>query len=107
MSKDLYAVLGVSRRADEAVLKAAYRKLAKSCHPDLHAGAAAERRFKEINLAYETLGDADARAAYDDIRVQRTMRLRRDLRSAMTTMSASFVLTVTWGYFAAKWLLGV
>ena len=64
---NLYRALGVARSADEATLKAAYRRLAKASHPDLHAGdARAEQRFKQISVAYETLGNPDARAAYDD-----------------------------------------
>ena len=76
--------------------------------PDLHAGdARAEQRFKQISLAYETLGKPEARATYDAERAAARRRARRDLRAVATTMSASFVLTVGWGYFAAKWWLGV
>jgi DnaJ-class molecular chaperone len=101
---DLYGVLGVSSNADKAVLKAAYRRQAKASHPDLHGndGGAVER-FKKVKLAYETLADPKARASYDASRY----RARREMRAVATTMSASFVLTVTWGYFAAKWWLGV
>ncbi len=105
---NLYGVLGVSSKADEAALKAAYRRLAKASHPDLHAGdARAEERFKKISLAYETLGRAEARATYDAQHAAARRRARRELRAVATTMSASFVLTVGWGYFAAKWWLGV
>ena len=105
---NLYSALGVARSADEATLKAAYRRLAKASHPDLHAGdARAEQRFKQISVAYETLGNPDARAAYDDACAAERRQARRELCSAAATMSASFVLTVTWGFFAAKWLLGV
>jgi DnaJ-class molecular chaperone len=105
---DLYRVLGVSRRADEMTLKAAYRRLAKSSHPDLHAGdARAEQRFKDLALAYETLGNPDTRVAYDAACEARRRRARRDLRSVLGTMSASFLLTVGSGLFAAVWLLGV
>jgi len=105
---NLYKVLGVARSADEATLKAAYRRLAKVSHPDLHAGdVQAEQRFKQINLAYETLGNPTARAVYDDTCAADRARTRRELRSAAATMSASFVLTVVWGVFAAMWLLGV
>ncbi len=105
---NLYGVLGVSSNVDEAALKAAYRRLAKASHPDLHAGdARAEQRFKQISLAYETLGKPEARATYDAERAAARRRARRDLRAAATTMSASFVLTIGWGYFAAKWWLGV
>ena len=66
MAKDLYSILGVSRDADENVLKKAYRSLAKKYHPDLHPDdAEAEAKFKEINEAYELLGDPEKRKAYD------------------------------------------
>ena len=105
---NLYGVLGVSSKADSAALKAAYRRLAKASHPDLNAGdVLAEERFKTISLAYETLGDAEARATYDAQCAAQRRRGTRELRNVAATMSASFVLTVSWGYVAAKWWLGV
>jgi molecular chaperone DnaJ len=66
MSKrDYYEVLGVGRDADENAIKSAYRRLARQYHPDVNKSDDAEERFKEINEAYETLSDADKRAAYD------------------------------------------
>ncbi|MGE5536522.1 MAG: molecular chaperone DnaJ, partial [Acidobacteriota bacterium] len=67
MSKrDYYEVLGVSRTCTEAELKSAYRKLAMQHHPDRNPGDKdCERRFKEINEAYDVLKDSDKRAAYD------------------------------------------
>ena len=67
MSKrDLYEVLGVNKSADAAELKSAYRKLAKKYHPDVNPGDAdAEKQFKEITNAYDTLKDEQNRAAYD------------------------------------------
>lgn len=53
---DPYAILGLHRGASEQEAKEAFRKLAKTCHPDLHPNdAEAERRFKEINAAYDTI----------------------------------------------------
>jgi len=63
MSKDFYAVLGVSRSANDAEIKKAYRKLAAKYHPDKPTGD--EGKFKEISEAYETLSDSEKRAMYD------------------------------------------
>jgi molecular chaperone DnaJ len=67
MSKrDYYDTLGVSRSADEADLKKAFRKLAMKYHPDRNADDQdSEQRFKEVNEAYEILKDKEKRAAYD------------------------------------------
>jgi molecular chaperone DnaJ len=67
MSKrDYYQVLGVSRDADEATIKKAYRKLAMKYHPDRNAGdVKSEEMFKEAKEAYEILTDPNKRAAYD------------------------------------------
>lgn len=66
MARDLYETLGVPRGADEDTIKKAYRKLAVKYHPDKTPGKANETRFKEINQAYDVLGDAKKRAAYDE-----------------------------------------
>jgi curved DNA-binding protein len=66
MAKDYYKTLGVKRDASEQDIKKAFRKLAKKYHPDANPDdASAESRFKEVNEAYETLGDAEKRKAYD------------------------------------------
>ena len=60
---DFYETLGVSRTADDKELKSAFRKLAMKWHPDKNPGDhAAEKKFKEINEAYEMLKDPAVRA---------------------------------------------
>ena len=54
---DLYAVLGVNRDATEEEIKRTYRRLARELHPDVNADPEAERRFKQITAAYQTLSD--------------------------------------------------
>ena len=64
--RDYYEVLGVSRGANEAEIKTAYRKLAVRYHPDKNPGDdAAEEKFKEAAEAYSVLSDAEQRARYD------------------------------------------
>lgn len=64
--RDYYEVLGVSRNADAAEIKKAYRKLAKKYHPDSNAGNVwAEEEFKEVTEAYDILSDEKKRKLYD------------------------------------------
>ena len=64
--RDYYEVLGVSRDADEAAIKKAYRALAKKYHPDMNPGdKEAEKKFKEASEAYAVLSDAEKRRQYD------------------------------------------
>ncbi len=66
--KDYYKILGVSRSADEKEIKRAFRKLARQYHPDQNPDdPAAEDKFKDINEAYEVLGNADNRQKYDTL----------------------------------------
>ncbi len=66
MADDPYQVLGVDRTADAAALRRAYRKLAKTLHPDVNPGdKAAEERFKQVAAAYDLLSDAEKRGRYD------------------------------------------
>ena len=69
MDKDFYATLGVSKDASDADVKKAYRKLARTHHPDQNPGdEAAEKKFKEISEAYAVLSDPQERQEYDAIR---------------------------------------
>lgn len=63
MPEDLYSILGVSRSATADEIKRAYRKLAHQHHPDKKGGN--EEKFKQVNAAYQVLGDAKKRAQYD------------------------------------------
>jgi molecular chaperone DnaJ len=63
MSKDYYKILGVDKKASEADIKSAFRKLAHQYHPDKNKGD--DTKFKEINEAYQVLGDKQKRAQYD------------------------------------------
>ena len=64
--KDYYALLGISKNAEEKEIKAAYRKLARKYHPDVNPGDnAAEERFKEISEANDVLSDPEKRRKYD------------------------------------------
>lgn len=66
MNTDLYEVLGVSKNADAAEIKKAYRQAARQHHPDANQGSTeSEEKFKEISVAYEVLSDPEKRARYD------------------------------------------
>jgi molecular chaperone DnaJ len=65
VTQDLYELLGVSRDADAAAIKKAYRGLARQFHPDVNPDPATQEKFKEVSRAYEVLSDPQKRAAYD------------------------------------------
>jgi len=102
--RDLYSVLNLSRRASSDDIKAAYWALAKQFHPDVNAGdKQAELWTKEINRAYEILGNPDARAAYDlDFSRQRA-KARRSFWISAATGAATFMLTVGSISMAMMW----
>ena len=62
MNDDYYAILGVSRDADQSEIKKAYRKKARETHPDYGGD---EEAFKAVSVAYETLSDPEKRRMYD------------------------------------------
>jgi len=66
--KDYYKILGVDTSADAKAIKKAYRRLASKYHPDVSKEAGAEDRFKDVNEAYEVLGDDKRRAEYERMR---------------------------------------
>ncbi|HOB64962.1 MAG TPA: DnaJ domain-containing protein, partial [Clostridia bacterium] len=71
MAANYYEILGVSKDASADEIKSAYRKLAKKYHPDLYTNATesqkaeAEKKFKEVQYAYDVLSDPQKKAAYD------------------------------------------
>jgi curved DNA-binding protein len=65
--KDYYQILGLTRAAEAAEIKRAYRKLARKYHPDVSKEKNAEEKFKELQEAYEVLKDPEKRAAYDQL----------------------------------------
>lgn len=65
-SRNLYEILGVDRRATQEEIKQAYRRLAREYHPDVRRNDPhADEHFKQINEAYQVLGDPAKRGQYD------------------------------------------
>jgi curved DNA-binding protein CbpA len=101
---NFYRVLGLRRGADGEKIKAAYRRLVKRFHPDINAGdARAEQRTKDIIRAYQTLGEPEARSAYDiAFARQRSEARRRFLRSMGAGVAASLIIAALLLPFLAK-----
>jgi hypothetical protein len=93
--RDLYSVLNLSRGASSKDIKSAYWALAKQFHPDVNAGdKVAEGWTKEINRAYEILGDVDARATYDLELAHQRAKARRSFLRGAAAGAATLILTV-------------
>jgi len=75
--KDYYRILELAPQADAAAIKKAYRRLAHQYHPDKNPGSLAEARFREIQEAYEVLGQQSLRAHYDEWRQLAGLSYRR------------------------------
>ena len=104
--RDLYKVLGVTSRADDARVKSAFRERAKTLHPDVNSGdERAEQRFKELNQAYETLSDPKARAAYELGMADERLRARRDMRSVAIAMFVVSMFSTVTIFGTLIWLL--
>ena len=89
-----YQALGLAPGADEGQIKSAYRSLARRFHPDVNAGnAAGAERLAEINHAYATLGNPEARAAYDRDLAQQRADTRRRLLIVAASGAVSFAVT--------------
>jgi DnaJ domain len=92
---DPYLVLGVAPGTADEEIKAAFRRLSKQWHPDLHPGDAnAGRRFREVISAYKTLSDPKSRLAYDARVANHRSERRRRFRTKAATTATAFALTV-------------
>src|SRR5262245_21569260 len=101
----LYNVLGLTRGASHEQVKAAFRHLARRFHPDVNAGSdVAEQRFKEVNQAYKTLADPNARADYDRALVCQAAEVRQRRWNLAATAAVSFALTTSSIGFAIWWM---
>jgi curved DNA-binding protein CbpA len=104
---DLYSVLQVAPKASDAEIKAAFRSVAKTCHPDVRPGdRKAEQAFHEAREAYRYLGNPETRRMYDDYLESQLLARRLRRRRAMRTMSTTFVLTVMAVGLTSAWWQG-
>jgi len=97
---DLYEILGLRSGAAQEQVKAAFHRLAKASHPDVNADdATAEKRFKEINHAYEILGDPVSRPAYDLGLEHSRAKAHRAMGHAIGSMAAAFLMAIGCGLY--------
>src|SRR5262245_31426615 len=89
-----YDVLGVSWKANDDQIRAAFRRSVKTCHPDLHAGDRnAERKLREVLAAYEILRRPQRRAIYDRLlRAERSARVQHIALTAFTGLVCCSVI---------------
>ncbi len=100
---DLYGVLALPRDASEDEVKSAYRALARRLHPDVNVGdETLAQRLREVNRAYETLGNPEARAEYDRDLAQRRSHARRRYVVLGAATAVTFALTMTAVSFAVR-----
>ena len=103
--RNFYSVLQVAPKASEAEIKAAFRTLAKTCHPDLTPGdKEAEEAFQEAKRAYRFLSNPETRKKYDAFLAERRAAERQRRRASAMTMSATFVLTAAAVILTVLWL---
>jgi curved DNA-binding protein CbpA len=97
---DLYEILGLGSGATQEQVKAAFHRLAKASHPDVNADdATAEKRFKEINHAYEILSNPGSRAIYDLGLEHKHAKGHRAMGRAIGSMAAAFLMTIGCGLY--------
>jgi len=97
---DLYEVLGLGSGASQDQVKTAFHRFAKATHPDLNADdATAEKRFKEINHAYEILSNPGSRAIYDLGLELKRAKGHRAMGRAIGSMAAAFLMTIGCGLY--------
>ena len=105
--RNLYSVLQVAPKASDAEIKAAFRNVVKTCHPDVKPGdPEAEQAFQEAKRAYKFLSKPETRKIYDDYLAHRQAAARQRLRRAAATMSATFLLTAASVVLVGLWLSG-
>ena len=95
-----YEILGLHAGADSGQVRAAFHALAKRSHPDINVGdISAEKRFKDINAAYEVLSNPERRAAYDLGLKHKHAETRWRVCKVMATTAAAFMTTVGFGLY--------
>jgi len=113
--RNYYQILGVSETADIEEIKSAYRKLARKYHPDVAKDKEAEKKFKEINKAYEVLSDSLKRADYDQFLHKETYvksegpkpetRVDRSLIIGAFARVGAYIITFALAVFVLEWLI--